>query len=492
MKRFALGFLTALLLASSMVGAAPTYQNLGPLIPGNSVAPATTAKPGSMSAADKTKLDGLPSSAVPTSALSIVAAQSLASQYAAKVNKTLTSYPIETGFSGWTATTTGTCTINLSDNSDYYGAGTTSALLTTDGLSSSSGDNVYMTSPTYGTAWDLTNSEFVIALKVTNYATLKTSNWLSVYAGDTALANYYNWLWNNVAETSTTTYLTPDGTWLLLRLPWSMATTHNTPTRSAITVIRIRIFDRYVSGGAVSPAQVRFGYIGMAQDVSHLYANGVITWTLDDGWATQYTIAAPIFDSYDIKPTLHLIDDRIGVASYMTLGQIQTLQTHGWIVGTHASTLANHDTNYVALGTTAAAADLATTIAYHQANGLGWRNFAYPGGNFDGPTEAAIMALGIRSARILYVPSAGTFSSGWPPVDPGKIMALSMSSVTVAQAKTFIDTVKSNKAWGVFAAHQFGTGASSGTTLGQADLRAILQYQVAQGVTTKSMEEMMP
>ena len=366
--------------------------------------------------------------------------------------------------------------------------------MTTDGKASTSGDSVYMTSPTYSPAVDMTNSEFVIALKVTDYSKLKASNWFAFYAGDTALTNYWLWQWNYVAETSTATYLTPDGSWVLLRLPWSMGAAHNTPTRSAITVLRIKIFDRYDNVTPTSPAHVRIGYIGAAQDVSHLYPNGMMSWTLDDGWLTQYTLAQSVFDSYDIRPTLHLIDDQVGAVNYMTLAQVRALIAKGWTVGTHASTLASHNLGYPALGASAAAADLATSIAQHKAWGIGWRNFAYPLGAFDGTTGPAIMALGIRSARLLYVPAAGNFSETWPPTAPERVFSYSMTSVTVANAKAYLDTCKANHAWCVFVAHQFSAHGTSSvtTTTSIDDLRAILQYAKAQGIAHVPEAELLP
>lgn len=109
--------------------------------------------------------------------------------------------------------------------------------------------------------------------------------------------------------------------------------------------------------------------------------------SIDDGYATAYTLGAPALERYGMRGSFGIIADKIGQGGYMTLPQLQDLVSrghecvvHGPIGGT--GSLANYSASPTK------AQDVANDLSYHRnyliANGLNTRGsanvYVYPQG----------------------------------------------------------------------------------------------------------------
>lgn len=424
--------------------------------------------------------------------------------YLAGVSKELTVLPIEVGFSAatgrqgaWSITKPGTSSVVLND-SDHYGSGTDCALFTTDGQTGTASGGLIITSPTYTNAIDFTDSFPVLAIKVADFTALKDLGQFVLYATSDSgsfSTNNYNWssLDHNDAN-PTARYLTPDGQWLLLAFPFSQANTTGSPNRAAIKTLRFKIFDNYSgSGGAVAQAVVRLGMLGISRNTNGPFPNGVVTITMDDGRAGQYSYAFPAMESRNMRGTAYVITEQIGVSSYMTEAQLNNLAAHGWDVAPHAYREAVHTSGFPSVGAAGTIADLSQAIVYHRARGWDIRHFADPRGMFNAETNAAVMGLGAATLSTTYGNDTTLKNiETWPPVARERVTRFTATSLTTTTIKQWVDNVKAYRLWGIIAFHNFITGATSGSDWNKDDFVQFVEYLVQQGVPVRTMSQMMP
>ena len=137
-----------------------------------------------------------------------------------------------------------------------------------------------------------------------------------------------------------------------------------------------------------------------------------VAFVLDDGWLTQYTVAAPIFERYRAPMTCAIIAGLVDVnPAYMTLAQLKDLKARGHQIAVHGPTGGTGSLlNYS--GDANPKASVLADLAYHQSyvvnNGLAEngseRCYVYPQGYYqfsNGDTRIidAMKSLGFIGAR---------------------------------------------------------------------------------------------
>jgi len=402
--------------------------------------------------------------------------------------KTFTPISLWSGFSAWTASG-GTI---VKQDTDHYGVGVDCAAMTTDGL----GGACSLSSPALSAAQDFTDSFPVLAIKVSDFSRLKNQGGFALYASSDSTfgtyTNYYQWTWPDPnAAGSTTRYVTPDGSWVLVPLPFtSLATVHGSPSRASIYQFRFRIYDTYVSGGAVDAPTVKLGMVGIGRDAISTYPNGVISIHFDDGY-DNLTTAYPILESRDMRADLYLIWESLGVGGRLTVDGVNTLRAAGWGTGLHSMTIADHNSTFPTIGADATVNNLAAEIAVFDSLGWDRKHFAYPGGSWNGAIASAVMGMGIRSARTVWLDAAGVRGAEtWPPVNMAQVSAFSPYSNTVAQVKAWIDIVKAQRNWGILVFHSVTSGATSQNVFNVSEFAQVIEYIATQGIPTKTTAEM--
>jgi len=120
--------------------------------------------------------------------------------------------------------------------------------------------------------------------------------------------------------------------------------------------------------------------------------------TFDDGWKTQYQYALPILRQLGLTATFFVITTPVGVdPGYMTWDQLKDLQNAGMSIEAHSRTHPKLTDPQVSL--TNEIAGSREDIQKHL--GTTPDVFAYPYGEWNARTAAAVRAAGFRAARAL-------------------------------------------------------------------------------------------
>ena len=210
------------------------------------------------------------------------------------------------------------------DDTGVFCQGNQSLRITTDGNGSQS--TVVMKkdiSPTI----DLTGKDIKVVLMVDDATRLPTSLGQVVFGFSSSnfSGNYIE-----MRATYTVSHQGPGGTWITTCLSQSGATVVGTPNLAAINSVRM-----YFRDGGTGPLNV------WVQEIAYFTPNldhGVVSFTFDDGYASNYTSALPVLSSYDYPATSYVARDNIGLSGskWMNLAQLQALQnTYGWDIAAH-------------------------------------------------------------------------------------------------------------------------------------------------------------
>jgi peptidoglycan/xylan/chitin deacetylase (PgdA/CDA1 family) len=123
--------------------------------------------------------------------------------------------------------------------------------------------------------------------------------------------------------------------------------------------------------------------------------------TFDDGWEAQYLHALPLLKKYNYTATFFIFTNAIGRNKhFFTWEQVKELDALGMTIGSHSKT---HPYLTKITGPAKLAAEIAdskTTIENHLGKKV--RLFAYPFGQYNDATLAAVQAAGYEAARGTY------------------------------------------------------------------------------------------
>jgi peptidoglycan/xylan/chitin deacetylase (PgdA/CDA1 family) len=120
--------------------------------------------------------------------------------------------------------------------------------------------------------------------------------------------------------------------------------------------------------------------------------------TFDDGWLTQYQYALPVLKQLGLTATFFVITKSLGVdPGYMNWQQLKELQSAGMSIQAHSRTHPKLTEPSVSLTTEVAG----SRQDIQQNLGTTPDVFAYPYGEWDARTAAAVKGAGFRAARAL-------------------------------------------------------------------------------------------
>jgi peptidoglycan/xylan/chitin deacetylase (PgdA/CDA1 family) len=131
--------------------------------------------------------------------------------------------------------------------------------------------------------------------------------------------------------------------------------------------------------------------------------HGLISITFDDGWKSEYDYAFQLLQERGITATFYVISDYIrdfsGNNQYMSIAELQTLQTYGCEIGSHSK---NH-LSFTYLSDTEIHERCEISKQVLQSYGFSAVNFAYPYGDRNDHTDSIVPEY-YRSARKAYDP----------------------------------------------------------------------------------------
>lgn len=411
------------------------------------VAPATPAS------GDPTAFVTLSSFAAHTHAVSSVPS------YAPRTSlRTLPTETVISGFQaghGWTRTSASGTVV---DDATTFARGTQSFKMTTP---NSAANAVF--ADLAGT-WNLTGKQFKLYMRVSDYTKL-TELW--VYFGNSDMTSYYRFNLTYDPRTFRT------GDWCVVTLNPASATVVGTPSWSTIQKVRLRAKD-----AATGTVDVWWG------GLSHFDqpAQGVVSITFDDSYASDYTKARPIMDAYGYRGVSYTIAGNIGQANRLTLAQAQALQNlHGWDLAAHGSP------DLTTLTATQLRAEFATIKKFLYENGLakGADHYAFPMGRYN-PLVQSISKEYFASTRTIDEYTETTI-----PGDPYRLRILNVTNNTTASAvATAVQAAVANKAWLILVYHQIvDTNADVDTKVLTASFQQHMADIAAAGAVVKTVSE---
>lgn len=262
-----------------------------------------------------------------------------------------------------------------------------------------------------------------------------------------------------------------------------------------------------------------FGIILTVAPSAHavtLTAQPMISFTFDDGMANARTLAAEALKASGYTGTSYVVPTCVGMittpntcnatpdVTYMTWAQIKELHDlYGWEIGSHTLThplltSTDPDSQPVQLTPAQVTTELAQSKADITANtGVTPTAFASPYGDYD-PTGQAILSQVAK----YYTSHRGFADTGYNTFPYNDYLLrdqmvqldnqVSADNVTVATAKSYIDTAVANNQWLILTFHEIvasGAGATGEYQYNVADLAAIAAYAKTKGIKNANISD---
>lgn len=305
---------------------------------------------------------------------------------------------------------------------------------------------------------------------------------VQVRLGDAAMTNYYT---GTSAPYAAGNIAPSNSEWVCHEFFIPEMTLTGTLALGSITRIGVGL---QASGGG------QIGLLGAiaTKPTSATYTNGVISISLDDSSATDYTLARQTLGKYNLPATCYLIADLVGTTGPTVAQYLELQDSLGWEIGGHAYTLANHNTRLENLSATACDNELRALKEWLLDNGFLGEQFASPGGTASLTVIANVLKY-FSSHRNAGQPAAFGSTQSAPPVTPRMLAGATFDATNapIATCQALVDKVKAAKSWGIFNIHSISSGASSGLVMSQANLDTLCAYIVAQGVACRTVSRVM-
>lgn len=289
---------------------------------------------------------------------------------------------------------------------------------------------------------------------------------LLVYFSNNAFSAYY--LWEVMAGGGEAQNWFKSGEWQAITLSFADAQITGSPTRGAVTAVRLRAA---CANGFTT--NVRWGGISLVPEQAE-FPGGVVSLCFDDIYATNWTTARPIMDAYGYGGTMYAIPSR-ATASFVTTDQMHQMEAaSGWEVAGHGLT------DLTSLSASAAEADVLATKTWLLENGFrGAGHYAYPGGGYS-PTIEAILRRYYTSARtIVSVMRHETL----PPANPHRLRSPSVSPLTSSATVTgYIDNCIANDSWLILTFHDLVVSSPNSVQWEISKFQAVMDYLSANSV----------
>lgn len=381
---------------------------------------------------------------------------------------------------------------SASGNLNYTGdsiLGTQCIQLTSDG--SNGVNTARATSPRR--SMNLTGKMIRLWLKfdTASYANIST---LFVYvgSGSTTFANYATCQIASSPLVANAEFAKP-GEWVAWTFnPASFPTISGTIDWTAIQDYRLALNDN----GA--PATIYIGGIDFVANDSQ-YPNGVVSLTFDDGWASPYTNALPRMEQYGFKGTFYVIEDLIGSGggNYMSVAQLNNLQTKGHEIAFHSAYIADHNAanGYVGLGNQELMKNFGNMKAWMHQNGYrGNEHMALPQGFFD-TTLLALLKQQFAAARLDTLRTVETL----PIADPYRLRPLSASvsappvspNTTPGNLEWRIDQAALYGGWIIIVTHEVLVSGATGNQTAQSTWNTLLDYIASKGMPVRTVGDIL-
>lgn len=303
-----------------------------------------------------------------------------------------------------------------------------------------------------------------------------------------AVYEFSGWYKSNVATDVDIKYISSDGTvswgWIA-SLPssgniWKQV---NANITIPANISKIVVFNLISKQGTL----VIDDYSLAKKDTIIGFTEGMVTFSFDDAWASQYTNALPIIQNAGIKGTYYILTQPVigGWSEYMTSTQVKDISIKNHEIGGHTVT----HTDLTTLSNIIIDEEIIDSKTYlKNLTGKTINTLAYPYGSFNTTVKNRTTNAGYTNAR-----SAGTtIEYGFNNATQNKFEIKSFSpttAVSLNNIKAAIDQAKTNKQWFVFSFHQIESGTTGEYITSVDDFKAIVDYVKSSGIKTVTMQE---
>jgi peptidoglycan/xylan/chitin deacetylase (PgdA/CDA1 family) len=215
------------------------------------------------------------------------------------------------------------------------------------------------------------------------------------------------------------------------------------------------------------------------------FNRGIVSVTLDDGWANQYANARPVLNSLGLKSTYYIISGEMNDApAYMTTTQVKQLYADGNEIGDHTVT----HPDLTKLTTAKITAEMANSqTALQNLIGAPVTSFAYPYGAYNTST--------INIGKT-YFSSQRSVDRGLNTHDNLDVTKLKIFEVdatnTTAEVQQQINDAIAQKAWLILVYHEIATTPAEPDdaqyTIKPADFAAQMNYLKNSGVSVQTVK----
>lgn len=358
---------------------------------------------------------------------------------------------------------------NLNDTTDFI-FGSQAISCVTDGAGTAK-----TIKKTAFTNIDASGSLPVIALKINSQTNVAA---LQLWLGSSNLANYYRWEFKN---TATQPWIL-DGEWAYLVLNWGDATTGGSPSRATITDAQFRIVDN-----ATGTVTTHFNLIGFIPE-QNLYSHGVVCFSFDDAYESQFTTAKPILDAYGFPATAYVIRDYIGTTNRLTLDQCKKMRDYShWDISPHTTTGTVHANRFTSLTSSQLDEEFKDIKRWINENGFDPRTIAYPGGEFNATVIDRVERHFIGARTVYQKPET------LPPSRASKIKvgAYLLNSTLTSTITAAIDLAYTNKQMLNIVAHNVITTPVESTDVSTANFQTIVDYVATKGISVRTIGDVL-
>lgn len=209
------------------------------------------------------------------------------------------------------------------------------------------------------------------------------------------------------------------------------------------------------------------------------FAQGMVTFSFDDGWKNIYTAGIPILDKAGIKSTQAILTKYFAEPLYMTDADVKAMYASGHEIASHTQThpdLTTLTKKQAKKEITQSKADLATL-------GITANSFVYPYGTYNDAIIAQLKTAGYIGAR--------SVDDGYNSPLTNKFALRDQhitSDITWLTIKTWIDTAITKKQWVVLEMHQQDKNGGQYSN-DPALLQTIVDYVKQQNIKTVTLGE---
>lgn len=216
---------------------------------------------------------------------------------------------------------------------------------------------------------------------------------------------------------------------------------------------------------------------------NNAFTEGMVTFSFDDSWASQYANALPILQSAGIKGTFYLTTEPVlgGWSGYMTPTQIVDIGNKGHEIAGHTVT----HPHLPALSSSQITSEIVNSKTYLQnLTGKSVTTFAYPYGEFNATAKSLVQTSGYTSARGVEEDALNTALSDKYNLKSSCIE----SGATFAQVKSQIDKAKAQKQWYILCFHEIKSSPGQYDT-SIALFQQIVNYIKSSGIKTVTVTQ---